>query len=78
MRLQQVSAENFVFANGVYFSVHLFIQCSAEQLGISLKFEDQGVNEIATICGAIYGDKASGLTVDDLIVKIDPRYFQLT
>ena len=77
MMLQQEQAEDFVIATGVQYSVRQFIQWSAEELGITLKFEGQGVNETATVAG-IAGDKAPGLKVGDVIVKIDPRYFRPT
>ncbi len=77
MMLQQDKADDFVIATGVQFSVRQFIQWSAEELGVTLKFEGEGVNETATVA-AIQGDKAPGLKVGDVIVKIDPRYFRPT
>ena len=77
MMLQQPQAEDFVIATGVQYSVRQFIAWSAEELGVTLKFEGQGVNEIATVA-TIQGDKAPGLKVGDVIVKIDPRYFRPT
>jgi GDPmannose 4,6-dehydratase len=77
MMLQQDQAEDFVIATGVQYSVRQFIQWSAEELGVTLKFEGRGVDEIATVV-AIQGDKAPGLKVGDVIVRIDPRYFRPT
>jgi GDPmannose 4,6-dehydratase len=77
MMLQQDQAEDFVIATGVQYSVRQFIQWSAEELGVTLKFEGEGVNETATVA-AIQGDKAPGLKVGDVVVKIDPRYFRPT
>jgi GDPmannose 4,6-dehydratase len=77
MMLQQPQADDFVIATGVQYSVRQFIAWSAEELGVTLKFEGQGVNEIATVA-TIQGDKAPGLKVGDVIVKIDPRYFRPT
>ncbi len=77
MMLQQDQAEDFVVATGVQHSVRQFIQWSAEELGVTLKFAGEGVNETATVT-AIKGDKAPGLKVGDVIVKIDPRYFRPT
>ena len=77
MMLQQDKADDFVIATGVQYSVRQFIQWSAEELGVTLKFEGEGVNETATVA-AIAGDKAPGLKVGDVIVKIDPRYFRPT
>jgi GDPmannose 4,6-dehydratase len=77
MMLQQPQADDFVIATGVQYSVRQFIQWSAEELGVSLKFEGKGVDETATVA-AIKGDKAPGLKVGDVVVKIDPRYFRPT
>ncbi len=77
MMLQQDQAEDFVIATGVQYSVRQFIQWSAEELGVTLKFEGEGVNETATVA-ALNGDKAPGLKVGDVVVKIDPRYFRPT
>jgi GDPmannose 4,6-dehydratase len=77
MMLQQDQAEDFVIATGVQYSVRQFIQWSAEELGVTLKFEGNGVNETATVA-TIQGDKAPGLKVGDVVVKIDPRYFRPT
>jgi GDPmannose 4,6-dehydratase len=77
MMLQQDEADDFVIATGVQYSVRQFIQWSAEELGVTLKFEGKGVAETATVA-AIKGDKAPGLKVGDVVVKIDPRYFRPT
>ena len=77
MMLQQPQADDFVIATGVQYSVRQFIAWSAEELGVTLKFEGQGVGETATV-SAIKGDKAPGLKVGDVVVKIDPRYFRPT
>jgi GDPmannose 4,6-dehydratase len=77
MMLQQDQPEDFVIATGVQYSVRQFIQWSAEELGITLKFEGQGVDETATVA-AISGANAPGLKVGDVVVKIDPRYFRPT
>jgi GDPmannose 4,6-dehydratase len=77
MMLQQDQPEDFVIATGVQYTVRQFIEWSAQELGITLKFAGEGVNETATV-SAIQGDKAPGLKVGDVVVKIDPRYFRPT
>lgn len=77
MMLQQEKADDFVIATGVQYSVRQFIQWSAEALGVTLKFEGKGVSETAKVI-AINDDKAPGLKVGDVVVKIDPRYFRPT
>ncbi|MEL4271894.1 GDP-mannose 4,6-dehydratase [Shewanella xiamenensis] len=75
MMLQQDVAEDFVIATGKQISVREFIRMSAAELGITLGFSGEGVNEIATVI-AIEGDNAPALKVGDVIVKVDPRYFR--
>jgi GDPmannose 4,6-dehydratase len=77
MMLQQEKAEDFVIATGVQYSVRQFIQWSAIELGITLRFAGQGVDEVA-IVESILGDKAPALKVGQIIVKIDTRYFRPT
>ena len=77
MMLQQEQPEDFVIATGVQYSVRQFIQWSAQELGITLRFEGQGVDEVA-IVDKIEGDNAPALWAGQAIVKIDPRYFRPT
>jgi GDPmannose 4,6-dehydratase len=62
--LQQEKPEDFVVATGVQHSVREFVARAAEVLGISLKWEGEGVEERAV-------DKSGGT-----IVAVDPRYFR--
>lgn len=75
MMLQQEQAEDFVIATGVQYSVRQFIEWSAAELGIKLKFEGKGVDEIA-IVESVSGDDAPAVNIGDIIVKIDSRYFR--
>ena len=77
MMLQQEVPDDFVIATGVQFSVRQFIEWSAAELGVTLKFEGQGVDETATVT-SIVGDNAPALKVGDVIIRIDPRYFRPT
>lgn len=75
MMLQQDHPEDFVIATGVQYSVREFIRWSAAELGISLRFDNSGVDEVAVV-DAIRGDQAPALVVGDVIVRVDPRYFR--
>ncbi|TOH10116.1 GDP-mannose 4,6-dehydratase [Vibrio parahaemolyticus] len=75
MMLQQDQAEDFVIATGRQISVREFVRLSAKELGITLEFSGEGPDEIATIA-AVEGDNAPGVSVGDVIVKVDPRYFR--
>ncbi len=77
MMLQQDQPEDFVIATGVQYSVRQFIDMAAQELGVTLRFEGEGVNEKA-IVQAIEGDKAPALKPGQLVVKVDPRYFRPT
>ncbi len=77
LMLQQEQAEDFVIATGLQYSVRQFIDWSAKVLGITLRFEGQGVDEVA-IVDKIEGDKVPALKVGQIIVKIDARYFRPT
>ncbi|QHE88537.1 GDP-mannose 4,6-dehydratase [Hydrogenophaga sp. BPS33] len=77
MMLQQAQAEDFVIATGVQYSVRQFIEMTAKELGITLRFEGQGVNERAVV-QAIEGDKAPALKPGQVVVQVDPRYFRPT
>ena len=75
MMLQQDNPEDFVIATGKQYSVRQFIEWSAAELGISLKFSGEGVDEVATVT-AIEGDDAPALKPGDVILRINPRYFR--
>ena len=77
MMLQQDHPEDFVIGTGVQYSVREFIIKSAQQLGITLQFKGQGVEEKAIVL-QIDGKKAPGIKVGDIIVQVDPRYFRPT
>jgi|TARA_B100001093_G_C26855849_1_gene1027370 GDPmannose 4,6-dehydratase len=77
MMLQQEKPEDFVIATGVQFTVRDFIAWSAKELGISLKFEGKGVNEVAIVT-KIDGDKATVLTEGQTIMRVDEKYFRPT
>jgi GDPmannose 4,6-dehydratase len=77
LMLQQEQPEDFVIATGVQFTVREFIIRSAQQLGITLKFEGTAENEKA-IVAAIKSYKAPALKLGDVIVQIDPRYYRPT
>ncbi|MDB2504021.1 GDP-mannose 4,6-dehydratase [Gammaproteobacteria bacterium] len=75
MMLQQEAADDFVIATGRQISVREFVAMAAKEVGIELEFSGEGVNEIGTV-RAIFGDSASALTVGDVIVRINSRYFR--
>ncbi|MFJ3157735.1 GDP-mannose 4,6-dehydratase [Pseudomonas protegens] len=75
MMLQQDHPRDYVIATGVQYSVRDFVRWSAEELGVTLRFEGDGVDEVAVV-SAIEDDKTTTLKVGDIIVRVDPRYFR--
>ena len=76
LMLQQDKAEDYVIATGVQHSVRHFIDCAARELGIKLRFEGSGPDEIA-IVDDVSGDKAP-VKPGQIIVRVDSRYFRPT
>jgi GDPmannose 4,6-dehydratase len=66
LMLQQTQAEDFVIATGVQYSVRQFVNVAAVELGITITWKGEGVNE--------KGYDANG----KCIVAVDPRYFRPT
>jgi len=75
LMLQQDSAEDYVIATGQQYSVRDFVIWAAEDLGISLTFSGEGVDEIGTVT-RVTGEKAPEVSAGDVIVRVDPRYFR--
>lgn len=75
MMLQQDQPEDFVIATGVQYSVRQFVNFAATELGIKLRFEGQGVEEVG-IVESITGDNAPAVSIGDVIIAVDPRYFR--
>ncbi len=75
MMLQQDTPEDFVIATGVQYSVRQFIIWSAEALGIRLRFEGSGLDEIG-IVDAVDIEVDNLCIKGDVVVKIDSRYFR--
>ena len=66
LMLQQDQPEDFVIATGVQYSVRDFVDATARELGIRIRWEGQGVDEKG------YDEQAK------CIVAVDPRYFRPT
>ena len=75
MMLQQDTAEDFVIATGVQYSVREFITWTARELGLTLEFTGTGVNEIATVV-KVEGDLTPMIREGQVVMRIDPRYFR--
>ena len=67
LMLQQDEPEDFAISTGVQYTVRDFVNIAAEELGIKLKWNGTGIDEMAI-------DVTTGKT----IVQIDSRYFRPT
>lgn len=77
MMLQQQHPDDYVIATGKQFSVRQFVAWSAAELGITLRFEGSGTEEIG-IVENIEGNLAPSIGVGQIIVRVDPKYFRPT
>jgi GDPmannose 4,6-dehydratase len=76
LMLQQDKPDDFVIATGVQYSVRQFVEFAADELGITLAWQGEGVAEQGVVSAVKSRD--TRCKVDDVIVKVDPRYFRPT
>ena len=67
LMLQQDEPEDYVIATGKQHSVREFIEIAANEIGIDIKWEGEGLNEVGY-------DRST----DRVIIRIDPRYLRPT
>ena len=79
MMLQQEQADDFVIATGKQYSVRQFIEWTAVELVMQLRWEGEGVNEVGYWLNR-HCEERSDTTIHDPVpvVRIDPRYFRPT
>ena len=80
LMLQQEVAEDFVIATGQQISVRDFIIRAGNELGITIAFEGQGLEEVGKVA-AIDSSKADAeitLAVGDVLVGVDAKYYRPT
>lgn len=85
LMLQQDEPEDFVIATGKKHTVRQFIEFTCEEIGITLKWQGEGVDEIGIIDqidqGKLYPlmkEITPSIKKGDVIIKIDPWYFRPT
>jgi GDPmannose 4,6-dehydratase len=83
--LQQDIPEDYVIATGVTTRVRDFIQMAFSQVGLHLRFEGQGIEEVGVLdvidhvlYKTVTGNPVANLKVNSIVVKIDPTYFRPT
>ena len=80
LMLQQEVAEDFVIATGQQTSVRDFIIRAANELGITIAFEGQGLEEVGKVA-AIDSSKADPditVALGDVLVGVDAKYYRPT
>jgi len=82
MMLQQDEPEDFVIATGVQYSVRQFIEWTAAELGMQLRWEGAGVDEVGYWTNppnaVIAAETRQSISSEIPIIRIDPRYFRPT
>ena len=80
MMLQQDKPDDFVIATGKQYSVRQFIEMSAANIGINIKWKGEGLEETGSIDASspILSTEQIILKADDTVFRIDPRYFRPT
>ncbi|MCT4582674.1 MAG: GDP-mannose 4,6-dehydratase [Flavobacteriales bacterium] len=67
LMLQQENPDDYVLATGVTNTVRHFVDLAFERVGISLRWEGEGVNE-----------KGIDTKTGNILVEVDPKYFRPT
>ena len=75
--LQHSEPDDFVIATGEQYSVREFVDCAAQELGITLGWSGQGVDECA-IVEAVAPDTEVSVQPGETVVRVDERYFRPT
>jgi len=74
--LQHSDPDDFVIATGQQKSVREFVEIAAQELGIRIAWEGEGINETGRVASNTDADGKA--QPGDIIVQIDPRYFRPT
>ena len=78
LMLQQDQPEDFVIATGVQYSVRQFIEKTAAALGMQLRWEGDGVNEVGYWVNRHCEERSDAAIQEIPVIRIDPRYFRPT
>jgi GDPmannose 4,6-dehydratase len=73
LMLQQDNPEDYVIATGKQYSVRDFIECALEELGLGIKWQGKGLDEMGVLESVPKNCKKK---VGDVLIRIDARYFR--
>jgi GDPmannose 4,6-dehydratase len=77
LMLQQDEPEDFVIATGKQYTVRQMVETAADELGIGLRWQGEGQDEVGIVNDLTqFKIQNSKLKNNDVIVRIDPRYFR--
>ncbi|HBG19957.1 MAG TPA: GDP-mannose 4,6-dehydratase [Desulfobulbaceae bacterium] len=77
LMLQQDQPDDFVIATGEQHSVRDFVNAAAAELGVSMRWEGKGIDEVGVV-DKVPAAGSLGMKAGDTIVRVDPRYFRPT
>ena len=83
LMLQQKIPEDFVIATGQQYSVRDFVNIAAKELGMEIRWQGKGLNEVGYLINHSSFEKTTKPSKnkknnEKLIISIDPRYFRPT
>jgi GDPmannose 4,6-dehydratase len=78
LMLQQEEPDDFVIATGEQHSVRDFVNAAAAELGVGMRWEGNGLDEVGIVDSVPAGADGYGMKVGNPIVRVDPRYFRPT
>ena len=79
LMLQQDAPKDYVIATGVQYSVRQFVEQAAQRIGVTVRWEGEGLDErgvIAAIDDDAWERRCPAISVGQTIVRIDPDYFR--
>lgn len=76
LALQQDAPEDYVIATGVTTSVRDFVRMSFKQIGVTLEFSGEGINEIGTVVSS--DNEEYPVQVGSVVLRVDQKYFRPT
>ncbi len=78
LMLQQDEPDDYVIATGEEHSVREFVEQAAKEVGIEIKWQGSGIDEVGIVSSLVDPPETMGPARGDIIVRIDPRYFRPT
>lgn len=76
LMLQQDQPEDFVLATGATTTIREFIVNAFREVGVTIEFDGEGVDEVATIKETT--NPAYSFKEGQIVLRIDPKYFRPT